>query len=617
MYNDKLKEQAVELDNYARENITDYKNLSANGQATIRAVIRQGRSFGIQEDFILSCARVSARSGLSIVYSMEESFVAANGTYADGAIDLKNNRIIINPEAKSRTGESILIHELTHAIYNTTNGKLKIAKGVETMTDTEKERIRKRYAQVSKGDVYLIADEVNAHFAEQTLSNKNILKRLVEKNPNVKKSILDFFKKAKAEYNGDKKLSGASARLYRQYKKLFDEFFMRNQRYLGVENVSAEARAQVGMKNYALMPYNEKQKENWKGSKSIVIYENIEQLRDFVRQSKENKQYSKKMYFGSIGAELAVRIEAKTGLNLENYNYSLRADEVRKILKDHGTDTTEVPRGQRAVSEQDFLALPNILNDATSIYLSANKYNGQPAIIFTKVSGNEKTTVIAVVSGKHLDLRVQTEYIGIKKGILATQLGEQAPNNTPKASSGTDSINIISKNSENVNPHEKKLGKSDKKRYVLAETDSNGKQLSDKQYEFFKNTAITDKYGNLLVLYHQTDADFTMFDPLREGAGTRDSETPHGIFMKPTADDIGLSGSKQMPLYANIQKPLRFIDRTDAQRHWRANIKGYGEIINQINANDVRFNEQFEEAFNLERLARRKKYELKNLDKEQ
>lgn len=59
------------------------------------------------------------------------------------------------------------------------------------------------------------------------------------------------------------------------------------------------------------------------------------------------------------------------------------------------------------------------------------------------------------------------------------------------------------------------------------------------------------------------------------------------------------------------------MDRTDAQRHWRANIKGYGEIINQINANDVRFNEQFEEAFNLERLARRKKYELKNLDKEQ
>lgn len=59
------------------------------------------------------------------------------------------------------------------------------------------------------------------------------------------------------------------------------------------------------------------------------------------------------------------------------------------------------------------------------------------------------------------------------------------------------------------------------------------------------------------------------------------------------------------------------MDRTDAQRHWRANIKGYGEIINQINANDVRFNEQFEEAFNLERLAQRKKVELKNLNKEE
>ena len=31
---------------------------------------------------------------------------------------------------------------------------------------------------------------------------------------------------------------------------------------------------------------------------------------------------------------------------------------------------------------------------------------------------NEKTTVVAVVSDKHLDLRVQTEYVGVKKETL-------------------------------------------------------------------------------------------------------------------------------------------------------------------------------------------------------
>ena len=452
----RLREEAAEIDAYARENISEYKNLSAAGQAAIRATIRQGRAAGVQEDFVLSCARVSARSGLRVVFSKEASFVAANGSYADGAIDLKNNRIIINPEAKSRSGESILIHELTHAIYNDTDGSLTVAEGLETMTDAEKEKIRKRYAAVGQGSALQVSDEINAHFAEQTLSNKNILERLVQKKQTLKDKILGFFRKARADYQSDERLTGAAARLYRQYKKLFDEFSARNQRYLGTENASTEARKYVGDKHFALKPYSEKQKENWKNSKNIVIYESSSQLQEFVRQSRSDNQYSKKMYFGAIGSELAARIEEQTGLNLENYNYALRSDEVRKIFKDHGTVGTEAPRGQRPVTEADFLAIPDILDGATSITLSEKKYNGQPAIAFSKVSGNERTTVVAVVSGKHLDLRVQTEYIGIKKGTLATLSGEQAPNNTPKASRGTDSTNSISQNAENVNSESQK-----------------------------------------------------------------------------------------------------------------------------------------------------------------
>lgn len=469
----RLREQATEIDAYARENISEYKNLSAAGQAAIRATIRQGRAAGVQEDFVLSCARVSARSGLRVVFSKEASFVAANGSYADGAIDLKNNRIIINPEAKSRSGESILIHELTHAIYNDTDGSLTVAEGLETMTDAEKEKIRKRYAAVGQGSALEVSDEINAHFAEQTLSNKNILERLVQKKQTLKDKILGFFRNARTDYKSDERLTGAAARLYRQYKKLFDEFSARNQRYLGTENASEQARKYVGNKHFALKTYSEKQKENWKNSKNIVIYESSEQLQEFVRQSRSDNQYSKKMYFGAIGSELAARIEEQTGLNLENYNYALRSDEVRKIFKDHGTLATEAPRGQRPVTEADFLVIPDILDGATSITLSEKEYNGQPAIVFSNVSGNERTTVVAVVSGKHLDLRVQTEYIGKKNGTLATLSGEQAPNNTPKASRGTDSTNSIVETAEKVN---RKSGKG--KKFALAGEASETADLS-------------------------------------------------------------------------------------------------------------------------------------------
>ena len=44
---------------------------------------------------------------------------------------------------------------------------------------------------------------------------------------------------------------------------------------------------------------------------------------------------------------------------------------------------------------------------------------------------------VAAVPDKQLDLFVQTVYTNMKKGNLATPIGEQAPINTPKANSST------------------------------------------------------------------------------------------------------------------------------------------------------------------------------------
>lgn len=157
------------------------------------------------------------------------SFVKANGTYADGAIDIANNRIIINPEISgTRTREMVLIHELTHALYNK-NGVLTVAAGLKYFSADEKEKIRQRYAKIGQGDAISVSDEINAHFAEQTLSNKHILERLVADKPTVKDRILSFLKKSATTYAEDERLSGAAKKLYKQYKKLFDSFVEENQ----------------------------------------------------------------------------------------------------------------------------------------------------------------------------------------------------------------------------------------------------------------------------------------------------------------------------------------------------------------------------------------------------
>lgn len=99
----------------------------------------------------------------------------------------------------------------------------------------------------------------------------------------------------------------------------------------------------------------------------------------------------------------------------------------------------------------------------------------------------------------------------------------------------------------------------------FSDRDSNGTGLTKEQIEYFKDVSplLKDNQGRLLVLYHQTDADFTEFDTRHKGAGSYDHETPYGVFLKPTSSDIGIKGSKQMPLYALIKNPLRVQSRAE------------------------------------------------------
>lgn len=84
---------------------------------------------------------------------------------------------------------------------------------------------------------------------------------------------------------------------------------------------------------YSLKQYSEHQIENWKNSKRIVIYNTKEQLEQFVLNSIKDKRMDKKMYFGTVSADLANRIKLDTGLDVEKYNLSLGSFEIRKILK--------------------------------------------------------------------------------------------------------------------------------------------------------------------------------------------------------------------------------------------------------------------------------------------
>ena len=126
--------------------------------------------------------------------------------------------------------------------------------------------------------------------------------------------------------------------------------------------------------------------------------------------------------------------------------------------------------------------------------------------------------------------------------------------------------------------------------------DSAGRELTEAQQAYFRDSQVRDADGNLLVMYHQTEGAFTVFDTRHKGAGTGDDETPFGIFLKRTARDIGVRGKNQMELYANIRNPLRVRDRAELVARLRELSGTYAELKDQSGKIDKEYGAKFAEA---------------------
>lgn len=90
--------------------------------------------------------------------------------------------------------------------------------------------------------------------------------------------------------------------------------------------------------------------------------------------------------------------------------------------------------------------------------------------------------------------------------------------------------------------------------------DSAGNKLSAQQAEYFKDSKVRDENGNLLVMYHGTDADFNIFDFQR--GGEHGKAEGFGIYL---ADDRSVSehyGGRIIESYANITRPARSDSKT-------------------------------------------------------
>ena len=98
--------------------------------------------------------------------------------------------------------------------------------------------------------------------------------------------------------------------------------------------------------------------------------------------------------------------------------------------------------------------------------------------------------------------------------------------------------------------------------YSLSTTDNQGRELTKEQQDFFKDSKVRDNKGNLITVYHGSNADFTVFDNNKIGTATGFPMYGEGFYFtdsKSEATDYSgnsaISKGKMYETYLDIKNP--------------------------------------------------------------
>lgn len=604
----------------AREGTVSLAGATVQGQRL--AAVTQETMTRRQRDSVEVMRQLARVTGVDVVFYRSKAnekgeYTAANGFYRDGTVYLDINA------GKNRVGDmsetAILLtasHELTHFIkeYNPAQYEQLRDFVVERLTEAEDvdldalvQRHQKNQPELSYDEAL---DEVVADGCQMMLKDSQAAATLAKQNRslagNIRSWLRKWVKKLQEAFRGltaQKPEAQALTRYAKEMQKIWDDALVgaaRNLQQSEAETASGEEAAST------------------RGKASARDGESAAQVRYEVRESKDKDIVSVKQQLKASESELSkmpvvsrknvtADIERmSTKQRLEWAVAELRASGYR-VERPNGNTIEFSPKdinsGLRYLSSAGeiaaYSALPAVLKRGKEIYREANhKGRGYGTITFAApveingVRGN-MAVVVRQTKGQRYDVHRILMPNGSafvfqeKANAVSTTVGGI----TEAASSSggtTPTINTASKDS--IRPG------NEKSNTKFSVRDSAGRELTPAQQEFFRNSKARDENGNLLVMYHQTDGDFTVFDTEHKGAGTGDDETPFGVFLKKTSRDIGVRGKKQMQLYANIQNPLRVDNREQLVQSLARMSEEYASLKAESGNIDKEYGAKFEKA---------------------
>lgn len=587
MLNDEVR-KATENDAYLAESYNERARRGKKFEANVeeyeeaqRETIQKAIDSGVLNNsnkthaFVDLMAKLAADKGIKIDFAnnkkIQESGFAVEGKTINGYV--KGDNIVLNVSSDTAI-RKVVGHEITH-ILEGTEMYAELQQAVKQYAETRGEyearlqEIQSNYQNVENANIEneLTSDLVG----EYLFTDENFINNLSTEQPNIFKRIYNEIK-----YFVKQVMPGSQeAKQLEKVKRLFDKAYK-----LTNENVETDIKFSLVNKNITKKTRIPIVENTNYISVPQKDYNSLKRLKNEVKKVKrstyENKASGYKADINSDTINKITNPAPKFNPWNNNYIQNLNASVYLPTLFENAVyvDTKSNQKLKNSNKQMQgfhhFVAPIRMNNDVYRVSITARE----------KVNSN----ILYIVDAEILQTNKGNTVPNVKNGNIGV---------LPSDMSVADLVNGVKIYDYNLQQNKVY---TDADIQYMKSVDNQGNELTEEQEEYFRESSIRDESGNLMVLYHQTDADFTEFDTHHEGAGSYDYETPYGIYLKPTSNDIGVSGKKQMALYARIKKPFRVENRLELVQKVSQADEAYRELIKKQKEIDREYNAMLESA---------------------
>ena len=483
-----------------------------------------------------TATKLVKEKGYNILF--DRTITNDNGESVNAKITTNPNNeveIRINPDS-SRAGEFLLVHEVSHAIK--TNEMIELVNDFASRNEKFAESVKEIETKYGKN---LTSEEVFADVCGQLFGNEEFIQSLETKNTveskNIIKQVYELLKHLLNKLTSDGRYRNFVQDLETKWRNAYRNTTMQK----AISNLNNDTKfsiqTDINGKKYVNVDTNQdiftgkSLAEQTKIAKKYILDNfrqngidvNNEKINVTSKTANEYTHPKNQLPSATKTSKMKASTELNNLLSISEYKYS-KPDDGRHPLAKDGWDYYE-----------------------TTFKVGDNLFTG---LVNIGKNGNKKT-LYDITNIKRID-----QNRGTSANAFSTSLVNSSIDNVPQSNTNVNT----SSTKYSMQLNENNTQELDNSSFSL---DDKGRTLTKKQQEYFKDSKVRDKNGNLKTMYHGTRNDFTIFDINKSGESSNNSKvgfwfTENSDGAKNFANSVWYGNNKDaksMEVYLNITNP--------------------------------------------------------------